>query len=290
MKSIFLTGSCIFFMLAGTRAQNDSITWDLSQCIQYAIENNLTVKQAELNKATSEVNYQQSRHVFLPGISATASKDFNSNGNSTSLSAGATIDFYTGGQQVNNIRQDKLIVQQNDLYVQEAKNNITLSLTQAYIQALYYREGMVIAKNNLDASQKQYIQAKAKYDIGSLAAKGLADVASQVANNEYQLVAAKNNFAQQVLKLKQLLELAPGQLFDIVIPEVNGDSLLIADKMDIYQKALSIMPEIESQNLQVSVNELGLKIARSGYYPTLSLNGGLSTGQNSNSVATFSSQ
>jgi outer membrane protein len=303
MKKYLLVGIFLFAIITGTQAQTDSLVWDLSRCISYAIENNLTVKQAQLNKSTSEIAYTRSKGAFLPSISASASQNYNNgsyvdgfgeyqstSSNSTNLGANASLSFYTGGQQVHQLKQNQLLVEQNDLYVKEAMNNITLSLTQAYIQALYYREGILSAQNNVEATRKQYEQAKAKYDLGSLAAKDLADVESQLANNEYQLVAAKNSFAQQLLNLKQLLELAPEQSLEIQVPAINSEALLVPDKMDVYQKACEVMPEIQSGNLQVDISKKDLLIAKSGYYPTISLTGGLSTNYSSTKQNSFGNQ
>lgn len=302
MKKYLLIASCIVFTIQSMQAQTDSLVWDLTRCISYAVENNLTVKQAQLTKSASEINYRQSKNAFLPSISANGSQSFSKGSNfsdgeyketsynSTSLGANASMNFYTGGQQIHQIKQNHLLMEQNDLYVQEAKNNITLSITEAYIQALYYREGIISAENTVEASRKQYIQAKAKYDLGSLAAKDLADVESQMASNEYQLVSAKNSYALQVLTLKQLLELGPEQSLEIEVPVVKSDTLLIADKMVVYQKACEVMPEIQSGNLQVNISQKDLLITRSGYYPTISLSGGISAGYSDRQSGTFATQ
>jgi outer membrane protein len=303
MKKYLLIASCIVFTIQNLQAQTDSLVWDLTRCISYAVENNLTVKQAQLTKTASEINYRQSKNAFLPSISASASQNFSdgshvdgygnyysSSSNSTNLGANASMNFYTGGQQIHQIKQNRLLMEQNDLYVQEAKNNITLSITEAYIQALYYREGIVSAENTVEASHKQYVQAKAKFDLGSLAAKDLADVESQMASNEYQLVSAKNSYAQQVLTLKQLLELGPEQSLEIQVPMVKSDSLLIADKMDVYKKACEVMPEIQSGNIQVGISQKDLLIARSGYYPTISLSGSLNTSYSGDLANSFGNQ
>lgn len=302
-KYFFLTISLLFNML-NIFAQPDSTIWDLERCIGYAVENNLTVKQAELTKATADINYRQAKNNFLPTLSASASQIFNNGSNidqvnggyyttssvSTSLGANMSVSFYTGGRQLHELKQNGLVVKQNQEYVNDAKNNIILSILEAYIQAVYYREGIVTAQNNYDASLMQVEQAKAKYQIGSIAALALADIESQLATNQYQLVMAKNNYNAQELVLKQLLEFGPGLKFEITAPNIDADTLVIENKTDIYNKALSFMPQVQASKMQIDINQKDILIARSGYYPTVSLSGGVNAGYTSNDPAAFGTQ
>lgn len=290
---------------ADIRAQATEDSWDLARCLQYAATNNITVKQSELNRETAETNYIQSRWGRLPNLTASGSQSLTHGTSadpityefisqtihSTSLSLNSQITLYNGNKIGNTIHQNKLLVDQNSFYVEQAKNNITLSMVQAFLQACYYREGVVIAENNVQASAKQVERSQALFDAGSVAAKDLADIKSQYATDQYSLVTAKNLLQQQVLALKQLLELDPNEPFNIAFPSVEDSGLLvIPDKYDVYSIALKQMPEIRANQLQREISELNVRIARAGYQPSLTLNGALTTGYTNTQGTTFSEQ
>ncbi|KXK22610.1 MAG: outer membrane efflux protein [Bacteroidetes bacterium OLB12] len=196
------------------------------------------------------------------------------------------------GNRINNtIRQNQLTVDQNGLYVKESQNNITLQLTEAYLMALYYKEGIATAEETLKLSENQLKRSQALHDAGSLSLSDLSTVKSTYASNNYALVTAKNAYAQQVLSLKQLLELEPEQVLALTFPEEDGAwAVVIPDKYEVYYAALNSMPEISASKTGISISELGVKIAKAGYYPTLSLNGNLSTGYTNTQNFAFEEQ
>jgi outer membrane protein len=203
----------------------------------------------------------------------------------------AQVTLYGGSKINNTIKQNGLLVSQNSYYVEAAKNDISLQVTEAYLQALYYKEGITIAENNLKSSEAQATRSQALFDAGSIAMKDLADVKSQLASDRYTLVTAKNSYNQQVLTLKQLLEFEPDQSFDLAFPTQEQEAMIvIPDKYSVYKEALAIMPEIKSGKLATDVAALSLKIARAGYQPTLSMTGGLSTGYTNTQRYAFSEQ
>ncbi|WP_020531314.1 TolC family protein [Flexithrix dorotheae] len=281
------------------------LKWDLSNCISYAIANNITVKQVEMAQQSSDVNLEQSKAAWLPSLSATASQnltrgtsidpitsDFLSQKiHSTSLGINAQMTLYGGNKINNQIKQNKMLVEQNSLFVEESKNNITLEVTKAFLLTLYYREGIEIADHNLNASARQLEQTQALYDAGSVAAKDLADIQSQYASDQYAMVSAQNAYDQQVLTLKQLLELEPGQEFEPSFPASDLEvKVLIPDKMEVYQRSLEFLPEIKASQMQMDISSIDLKIAKAGYQPTLALVGRLSSGFTSTQPYTFSEQ
>lgn len=278
--------------------------WSLARCIEYATSNNITVNQSRLDEQSSRINLKQSRATRLPTVSGSASQSYN-HGTSTdpityefvsqtvqssSFGLSAQIALYNGNKVTNTIRQNNILVEQNSLFVKEARNSITLSVTEAYLQALYARESIRSAEINLSASEKQLERTKALYDAGSVAAKDLADMKSQYATAQYTLVTARNTLNQYLLTLKQLLELDPRQSIEIVSPEVEFGNIIIPDRYDVYEKAIAVMPEIKSSLLQREVETFNLKIAKAGYQPTLSFTGALSTGYTNTQDFTFENQ
>ncbi|MBR9855770.1 MAG: TolC family protein [Algicola sp.] len=300
------------FLLLGfqIRAQeSDSLitkkVWSLQDCISYALENSIDVKQVALEKDGAEVNLTQSMYAKMPNFSSSASQNFSWGSSidpitsdfvsqqikSTNLGLSTSVTLYNGSQLNNAVKQNRLMVEQNELFVEEAKNNITLSILEAYLQILYNRESIEVARNNLAASEKEVERAKARLDAGTIAMIDYTDALSQAATNKTNLISAKNNYAQQVIVLKQLLELDPMVELEI---EPLGNPLLegqsVPNKYNVYQNALGKMPEIKASELGTTINEKDLDIAKGGFLPTLSLTGSIGSGYTSTNDLNFTDQ
>ena len=283
----------------------DQVTWSLQDCINYAALNNLTVLDAQLDASSAAVNYKQSKQQRLPNLTGSASESYsrgysidpitsnyvNQDIFSTSTSLNTSITLFQGSQLNNQIDQNALLLDQSALFIEEAKNNITLSLTEAYLQALYYKEAIAVAQNTLAGSQQESKIAKSRYDAGAIAKKDYSDALSQEASNNYELIQAQNSYETQLLLLRQLLELEPETTFDIVDPDIdyNGSTLLL-DKVDVYHNALNTLPEIAASKLDIDISEKDLEIAKGAYLPTLSLTGSLGSGYTSIQDMSFTDQ
>lgn len=306
-----IQATLLFFLLGFlTWAQDiDSIPtkkiWSLEDCISYALENNITIKQAELEKNGSEVNLTQSKYAKLPNLSSGASQNFSWGSaidpitsdfvsqqiKATNLSLSSSVTLFNGNQLNNTVKQNRLMVEQNDLYVEEAKNNIALSILEAYLQILYNKESIEVAENNVLASEKEVERAKARLDAGTIAMIDYTDALSQAATNRTNLISAKNSYAQQVIVLKQLLELDP--LIELEIKPLQNpllEGLVVPNKMEVYQNSIGRMPEVQASELGTAINEKDLDIARGGFLPTLSLTGSLGSGYTSTNDLTFTDQ
>ena len=288
-----------------TETDPDQVTWSLQDCIDYAALNNLTVLDAQLDASSAAVNYKQSKQQRLPNLTGSASESYsrgysidpitsnyvNQDIFSTSTSLNTSITLFQGSQLNNQIDQNALLLDQSALFIEEAKNNITLSLTEAYLQALYYKEAIAVAENTLAGSQQESKIAKSRYDAGAIAKKDYSDALSQEASNNYELIQAQNSYEAQLLLLRQLLELEPETTFDIVDPDIdyNGSTLLL-DKVDVYHNALNTLPEIAASKLDIDISEKDLEIAKGAYLPTLSLTGSLGSGYTSIQDMSFTDQ
>jgi outer membrane protein len=128
---------------------------------------------------------------------------------SNSINIGASMTLYSGNRANLQIEKNEILLAQNELTIEEARNNIKLSILEAYVQALYYKESIAITENTEASSSEELQQAQIQYDNGALARKDLADIEAQNAANQHSVVLAKNIYQQQLLRLKQLLELDP---------------------------------------------------------------------------------
>lgn len=282
-----------------------SKTWSLQDCIEYALENNITVKNASLDKNTAEVTYDQSKSERLPNLFGSASQNF-SNGNSidpitsnfvtdqinsTNVGINSSMTLFQGNQLNNKVKQNKLLLEQSIFQEEVEKNNIILNILENYLQTLYSKESIIIAENNLNASEKEVLRAKARLDAGTIALSDYTEAQSQAATNKYNVISAKNEYQQYILTLKQLLELTPMDDFAIENLAENQNLVqLTLDKTQLYTNAFGYLPEVKASETSLAVNEKALDIAKGAYLPTLSLTGSIGSGYTSVNDATFSDQ
>lgn len=278
--------------------------WSLTDCINYAVNNNITVKKTQLGQQTAAINLDQAKSNRLPAVSGNISANANHGSvinqitnnrvNQTtitnSMGVSASMPLYEGNKLNLQIERATLALEQNDLYVKEAQNNITLSVLEAYLQALYQYENIAVAKNTALSSEEQLAQAQQKYENGAIAKIDLIEIETQHANNEYNVVLAKNQYENQVLTLKQLLELPPGTEFGIEIIRKEDVSAPIANKEEIYRQALEQLPTTKIYEKQKELAQKDIQIAKSGFLPSLSLSGGINTGYSDRDAEKYMTQ
>ena len=308
MKLYIIIASFLFAQISiGQETPKDvsSNVWSLEDCINYAIAHNISVKDASLNTNLAEVDYSKAKSSRLPDLFGSASQSF-SNGNtidpitssyvtdqihSTNVGINSSVTLFKGNQISNQIKQNKILLEQSIFLEEEAKNSIVISLLENYLQALFSKEDIAIAESNLEASKTEVLRAKARLDAGTIALSDYTEAESQVATNQYNLIAAKNNYQQYIIDLKQLLELTPMDDLEIESIDENMDLInLELDRISIYNNALNYLPEIEASKLNVAAKEKELDIAKGGYSPTLSLSGSVGSGYTSINDNTFSDQ
>lgn len=306
MKLFLFITSLIFAQIAFAQDTSPKPEiWSLEDCITYALENNITVKDATLTKDIAEVDYNKAKSSRLPNLYASASQNF-SNGNtidpitsdyvtdqihSTNVGINSSVTLFQGSQINNQIKQNKLLFEQSIFQEEVEKNNIVLNILEVYLQTLYSKESIIIAENNALASEKEVERAKARLDAGTIALSDYTEAQSQAATNKYNVIAAKNDYQQYIIQLKQLLELTPFETIEIETIDENMDLVnLELNKVNVYNKALGFLPEIKASNLNIAANEKDLDIAKGAYLPTLSLLGSLGSGYTSINDNTFSNQ
>lgn len=286
MKQYILIG-----LFVGTFASAQKI-WTLQDCLDYAVENNITVKKTVLDKTTAQLNYQQQKNNKLPtvygsssfGLSNGSSIDpitssfVNQNILSNSFGISANAVIYQGNKLNLQVEQNKILLEQSSLYQKQAENNIVLNVLNAYLQSLYYYEGIEIAKNTSSSSAQELKLTQVKYKNGAISKLELADVETQDAQNQYTVVNNENLYNQQVLKLKQLLELEPNVDFQIEKINLTDFEETIPDKQQVFTQASENLPDLKIYDYQNEILNKALAITKAGYLPTLSATAGLNTG------------
>ncbi len=309
---------CLAIMPALTAAAQDSTgtvpdVWTLEDCIRYAVQNNITIRQSRLNTESSAIDIIASKGELFPSLSFSTSQsvinrpyqensttvsgtEILTSNNSTSYSGSYGLDarwtLFNGGRLRKTIKQNEISHEQSLLDEQTQSNSIVESIASTYIQILYASESVNVNKNTLEVSIAQRDRGKELLEAGSLSNADYAQLEAQVSNDRYQLVASENSLADYKLQLKQLLELEPGEEMEIAIdslPDMAAVSAL-PDKMEVYQAALETRPEIKAAELAVESAEMGIRISRSSYYPSITLSAGIGTNHTSGTDFTFTEQ
>ena len=278
----------------GFSAASAQKAWSLRECCDYAIEHSIPIKQQENQRRQQEVQLSTSRNSRLPDLSASLNQNFsfgrgltadntysNTNTSSTSLQLGANMPLFTGFQIPNQIKLNQLNLEAATADLEKAKNDIRMKVAQAYVQILYDMEISEVAHRQIDIDSMQVVRLQAFVKNGKASESELSQQRATLANSRLLATQAENNTRLAVLTLTQLLELPTPDGFSVVRPALSVDDgspvVIIPSPEVIYAEALGIKPEIASQQLKLKGTEHNIKIARAGYYPTLSLSGGMGT-------------
>ena len=269
--------------------------WSLRECCDYAVANNISIKQQENQCRQEEIQLSTSKNSRLPDLSGSVSQNFsfgrgltadntysNTNTSSTSFSLGTSVPIFTGFQIPNQIKLNQLNLEAATADLEKAKNDIRMQVAQAYVQILYDIEIADVAHRQISIDSAQVARLQAFVKNGKASEAELSQQRATLANSTLTATQADNNTRLALLALTQLLELPSPEGFNIVRPDLDDlDNLARLENLPapdaIYAEALGIKPEILSQQLKLKGTEYSIKIAQAGNYPTLSLSGGLGT-------------
>lgn len=263
--------------------------WTLRKCLDYAMENNIQLRQSRNDYFSGLEDTKQAKAALLPSLSASTSQSLSNypsqdvsdnNVYTGSYNLNAQMSLFRGGSLSTALKQQKVQNEIDMLYVEETANDIRTAIVQAYIQCLYAAESVTVSRSAADASKAQRDRAEEMWKAGSISKVDFAQLESQWKSDEYQVVSAQTSLDDYMLQLKQLLELDIMDEITLVAPDVSDEQVLalLPSKEEIYQAALAAMPEVERGKLSVKAAELEINQARSGYFPTLSLSAGVGTG------------
>nr|WP_321406000.1 TolC family protein [uncultured Carboxylicivirga sp.] len=269
--------------------------WTLLECINYAHENNITIQRQLLNAEYQQNLYKQSKLDMLPNLNASINGALNfgytwiqqdatnldMKTRSLSTGIGSNVTLFQGLAKQNTVKKNKYLLMQALEDNEKTKNDIALLITSQYLQILFDKELLAVAKEQYETSKLQVERTQKLVDAGSVATGNLLEIKSQAAKEALNVTQQENNLGLSKLTLAQLLDLENILDFDIespVIPELTD--FTPAGPENIFQTALGIMPQIKSSEYNVNSSEYDLKIAKGAYYPTLSL--GANMGANAN--------
>lgn len=270
--------------------------WSLKECIDYALENNISLQKTRLQKESAIEDIKQSTSALLPSLSFSSSQNVTyrpwpesnratvANGyvetsvdkvyynGSYGLNANWTV--WNGNRNYNQIKLNKITAQKAELDSAYTANSIQEQIAQLYVQILYSHEAVNVCKKTLEVSTLNENRGKEFVGVGKMSKSDLAQLTSQRAKDEYSVVEAEGNLRNFKRQLKQLLQITNDEEFDVTIPNTSDEMALqtIPAMNSVYASALNTRPEIKNAQIGIESSDLSIKMARAQRMPTIGLN------------------
>ena len=300
MKKIGMTVLTGFLLLAFS---SDCLArqWSLEDCINYALENNIQLKKARLTESSALEDVKQSQAALLPSLNFSTSQNVSftpwpESGRATvtdgyvqssadkvyyngSYSLMGNWTVWNGNKNRNTLKLNKLAAEQARLDSAITANSILEQIAQLYVQILYSNEAISVSQESLKTSKTNEERGKTMVEVGKMSRADLAQLTAQRAQDEYNIVEAESNLKNYKRQLKQILQIADSEEFDVVIPSTTDEMALqiVPDMNDVYLSSLEQRPEIKNAKLGIESSDLSVKIAKAGKLPSISMNAGVST-------------
>lgn len=287
-----------------TEPESDQLPeiWTYDDCVKWAIANNIDIRSTMLSVLEAEENIGFAKDAYLPYIGFSTNQSFTNypspsfgqskNSYNSSYNINVSWTIWEGNARKYRLEANKLAKLQQYLYGDDIVKNLRLGILQAYLNILYSAETVDIAKKSLEVSSAQAERTKRLMETGKTSRVDYAQIESQKAQDEYNLVQAQSSYASAKVALKNLLNL--GLDYDLKIKEESfPDSMvneLLPSKTEIFNIAVNWLPQFKSNELSKSIYDYNIKIARSTYFPSISLNGGLGSGYNSSGSFSWGTQ
>jgi len=275
----------VLVLATGTRAQEK---WSLQKCIDYAVKNNIQIKQQTLNTQYYSNQLNQAKSNLLPNLNANMQNSMsfgrslgadntylNVNSNSTSGSLSTSMTLWSGFTLKNAIKVADMDLKSTLEDLQKAKDDLMLNIAASYLEILFADELVTVAEDQVKVTQLQIDRTTKLVEAGSLAKGSLLEIEAQNAREELNVVNAKNRLQLAYLTLYQQLELPSTESFLVdkpILPEITANMSLI-NTMDIFKNAVDIRPAVKSAEYKLEAARNQVAIAKGNRMPSLSMNG-----------------
>jgi len=293
--------SSLLSIASGTCLNGQDKVWTLDDCIQYALEKNIQVKQAQVSYDINGINMNYAKSAWYPSLSGSVRENLSwsnqsdntsgstvfkgSNGTNISVNSGMTV--FNGNRIRNNVKQSEINYEAAKYNTDVIKETVSLNVLNAYLQVLFAEEQVKNNNSQITSLEEQLNLAGERLKLGAIANSDYLQVKSQLATEKQTLASAQSQLAINRITLIQLMELMDPGNFTIEHP--NLDSIVnqkrIPDPKQIYQIALGVKPEVKNAELSKQSSQIGIDIAKAGFLPDISANAGLSTLYSSNSIS-----
>ncbi|WP_296684595.1 TolC family protein [Flavobacterium sp.] len=277
--------SLIVILFFGLSTQAQSKKWTLEECVKYALENNISIKQSELDTQTAAIDKRGALGNFLPSINATTNHSWNIGLNQdittgllrnqttqfTSAGANVGIDIYKGLQNQNNLRKANLALIASKYQLLKIQEDIALNVANAFLQVLFNKENLKVQQEQLSINEKQLNRATELVNVGSIPRGDVLDIKANLALNRQNVVAAENTLLISKLSLAQLLQLKDFEGFDVVdATSMNeGVTILSQTPSAILDKAKETRTALKIAQTNLEIAQKNLVIAKGAFQPTI---------------------
>jgi Outer membrane protein len=302
MKHFFKVG-LLFLALLSSATLCAQQSWTLAECIQYAKENNLSIKQQALNISQVQNQLEQSKWALAPSLSASSGYNLswgrsvnqqdltiieNQLSQSGSFSLSASVNLFDGLQNTNTIKQNQTQLEISEQEVEKLKNDLSVEIARNFLQVILAKEMLEATHLSFQSVSEQVERTHKLVDAGNLAHSNLLELQAQLAAEQVQVVNAENNLRTATLSLRQILDLPLDADFQITHPQVSIEekSFSGADVDRLYTQSQNL-PQIIMANHTVQLREHQLAIAKGRRYPSLSLSAGIGTNYNPDLAESF---
>lgn len=294
MKKFIITVGLTFLILNIINAQENSGKqfFTLEECLQYAESNNFSLQSANINISSSELNLRQAKENIAPTVSASASQNVSFGnyeksvgwGGNYGINAGMTL--FNGLSNANKIKQSKLDVEQSQLQLESNKNNIRVSVIQAFLAIMMNEDMLDYQQQVLKSSKEQMEQGEQQFDVGQILESDYKMLQAQYTSDLYNIENTKHNIQSNYLTLKNLLSLDPAMEIAITRPDSATlfKSLELPELQELINRSTNYLPELKMSENEITSAAYDVKIQKAGYYPTLSASAGISTGYNGSNL------
>ena len=270
--------------------QTHSGPWTLAECIRHAQESNITLQQTELQVKQREIQLETAKGSRLPMVSGSASENLsfgrgltadntysNTNTTSTGFSLGTSVPVFQGLRISNGIKENELGLKAATADLQKAREDMSVSVAQAYTQILYNMELLDVALNQVGIDSLQLVRLEALLENGKASTSQVAQQKAALGQSRLSATQARNNLNISLLDLSQLLELPDPEGFSIVRPNVPIDGILLGNPEDIYAEAIQNKPAVKAEMFRLDATEFSIKSAKGAFLPSISASGGVGT-------------
>lgn len=286
--------------------------WSLRQCIDYAIEHNISIRQTANTAEQSAVNVNTAKWARLPNLNASGSQSWNwgrtqtaikdentgdystvyvnAASHGTNMSVSTNVPLFTGLEIPHQYALAKLNLKAAIADLEKAKEDISIDIASSYLQVLFNEELHRIALSQVELSNEQYTRIARLAEVGKASPAEVAEAKARLAQDEMNAVQANNNYQLALLDLSQLIELETPEGFVLENPAVKIDLTPLTPPDEIFQTAMVSKASIQAAQYRLEGSKHSIRIAQSGFYPQLSLNGSLGTNYYSTINRTFSQQ
>lgn len=295
MKILWISAIILFFCFADCKAQEK---WTLQQCVEYAIKNNISVKQADVQARIDRLTLEQSRLALYPNASFQSNQGFrfgrsidptqNQFTNSSMFFSNPNLnmdaELFNWFRKRNTIETNKYLSEASVARVEKVRNDIALNVANAYLAALLNKEQISVMRVQLAQTKEQTLNIQKQVTAGALPELNLAEMQTQLANDSASVIGTKANYELSLLQLKALLNLDAATPFDIASPpveEIPVESLADLDPAVVYASALENLPQQKINTLNVKAAEMNVKTNRAAMYPTVYAFGGMGSNYSS---------